>query len=118
MHPRDTPLEATPEGALPSPVTGTLVEGGDFAEGALASVQPSAADQNNAADRARGRTTMQVGLPSAVLAVIVWQLRRMGIDLNPSPDETELPTEVAAAWLTLLTVAFAFRMNPKTKTQG
>lgn len=90
-----------------APVSGELVNPPD------ATVIPSTAEQNAAADRARGRTTQQVAIPTALVVVLVWLARLKGLDLNPIPGEEEIPAEVATSLAGLLAVLLAFRMNPK-----
>lgn len=58
-----------------------------------------------------GRTTTQVGIPSALMVIAVWALRLWGVDLNPAAGEEEMPAEVVAAFVAVLTVVLAFRMN-------
>lgn len=43
------------------------------------------------------RTDAQVLTGATVVTVLVWLLRLNGIDLNPLPDNAEIPAEVAAA---------------------
>lgn len=89
----------------PAPVAGEVIT--------ATAVVPSDAELNAAADRARGRTAVQVGIPTAVVIIAAWAARLAGIDLNPLPGEEELPADVVGAWVAVLTVVFAFRMNPK-----
>lgn len=110
MNTRTEPLEADTEPTA-APVTGELVTPPE------ASVIPSAAQQNATADRARGRTVTQVGLPSAVVIVGTWAARLAGIDLNPLPGTEDMPPEVVAAFIVIATAALAFRMNPKRKPE-
>lgn len=92
---------------IPAPVSGELVDDDQ------AAVIPSPAEQNAAADRARGRTTLQVGIPAAVVGIGIWVARLAGLDLNPLPGEEEMPADVVGYFIALATVALAFRMNPK-----
>ena len=108
MARRDESTEVA-DGPIPDPVRGEIVETD------LVSVQPSVADQNLAADRARGRTAVQVGLPGAVVAIGAWFARLHGLDLDPLPEAENMPPEIVAAFIVVATVVMAFRMNPKTK---
>lgn len=102
-------MTAKPDAAKPgsgAPVTGELVT-------PEAAVIPSQAEENVAADRARGRTTIQVGLPGSLVAIGAWLARLGGLDLNPLADAEDMPTEITAAFIVVLTIALAFRMNPK-----
>ena len=91
----------------PVPVTGELV---DLPE---AAVIPSEAEQNAGAERARGRTAIQLGVPAAIIVIATWLARLFGLDLDPGPG-VDMPAEVVAAWGVILGLVFAFRMNPKT----
>lgn len=102
----DRPLHAEPEG---EPVTGELVAPPE------AAVIPSDAQVAATADRARGRTAVQVGTPAAILAIATWLLRLAHVDLDPGPG-VDMPAEVAGAWVAVLGVVLAFRMNPKPKS--
>lgn len=102
----DTPV---PEPGTGAPVTGELVDP------PAAAVIPSQAEENSAADRARGRTAVQTGIPTALVIILVWLLRLNGIDLNPMPDVDDVPPEVATALAMVLANVLAFRMNPKKK---
>ncbi len=77
---------------------------------------PSADSQ--AADRQNriGKTTVQVGLPTALVTIGTWVARLAGIDLDPGAG-VDLPAEVAAALVGVLTVVLAFRMNRKPATE-
>lgn len=77
-----------------------------------ATVIPSAATQNATADRARGRTGIQVSTPFAILTIGTWILRLADVDLDPGPG-VDLPAEVAGAWVAVIALVLAFRMNPK-----
>lgn len=76
-------------------------------------VIPSLAEQNAAADRARGRTAVQAGVPGALVILAEWGCALADLDLDPWSDGTGLPGTVAGALVALITVALAFRMNPK-----
>lgn len=71
-----------------------------------------------AAERARGRTVVQVGIPAALVTVAAWLARLVGLDLNPLPDAEDLPTEVTAAFIALATAGIARRMNPTSTPAG
>lgn len=102
-------FEDPAEGPLPSPMSAEIV-------GQAMEVTPTAAEQSTAADRARGRTTIQVGTPAAIVVIGSWIARSFGIDLDPGVGE-EMPPEVVAAWIALVTVGMAVWMNPKPKSQ-
>lgn len=89
-----------------APVTGELVEP------PIATVQPDQTSQNATADRARGRTAVQVGVPAAVVGIGSWAARLSGIDLDPGAG-VDLPADVAGYFVAVVTVALAFLMNPK-----
>lgn len=96
--------DAAPDAA---PVTGELIDP------PAATVQPDQASQNAGADRARGRTAIQVGTPGFLVIIGTWYARLKGIDLNPLPGEEEMPADVVSAFIGLVTVLLAVRMNPK-----
>lgn len=58
-----------------------------------------------------GRTTVQVGVPTALVTIGSWVARLADIDLNPDSEATDLPIEVAGAFVAVLTVLLAFTMN-------
>lgn len=91
-----------------APVTGELVDP------PAAAIIPSVAEENSAADRARGRTAAQLTTPFAILVIFTWALRLAGVDLDPGPG-VDLPTEVGGAWVTVFGLLLAIRMNPKKK---
>lgn len=93
---------------IPAPVTGTLVD-------APAAIIPSSAEQAQQADRAVGRTVVQVGIPSAVVAIGTWLFRLWGIDLNPLKGQEDMPPEIVAAFIAVFTWLGARKMNPKPK---
>jgi hypothetical protein len=90
------------------PVSGELVTPPE------AAVIPSKAEENSAADRARGRTAVQVGIPAAIVGIGSWLARLYDIDLDPGVG-VDLPADVAGYFVAVLTVALAFRMNRKSK---
>jgi hypothetical protein len=57
-----------------------------------------------------GRTTAQVGVPTAIVVVASWLARLFGIDLDPGAG-VDMPPEVVAAWVAVLTVGAAWAMN-------
>ena len=61
-----------------------------------------------------GRTTVQVGTPSAVIVIATWAARLAGLDLDPGPG-TDMPAVVAAAWVAIASVALALAMNRRTR---
>lgn len=104
---RAAPSDTTaPEETIASPITGEVVGTTDV-------FVPSRSEQNAAADRARGRTVVQVGLPGAVVIIGTWLARIIGVDLNPLPGVEDMPPEVTAAFIIVATAGLAFRMNPK-----
>lgn len=72
------------------------------------------ASQNASADRARGRTAVQVGIPAALVGIGSWVARLNGVDLDPGAG-IDLPADVAGYFVAVLTVALAWRMNPKRR---
>jgi hypothetical protein len=90
---------------IPEPVSGELVV-------SEAAVIPSVSEQNQAADRARGRTAVQVGVPAAVVGIGSWLARLFGVDLDPGAG-VDLPADVAGYFVAVVTVALAFAMNRK-----
>lgn len=87
---------------------------GELVASPEATVIPSTADQNAAADRARGRTAVQVGIPAALVGIASWAARLGHLDLDPGMG-VDLPADVAGYFVAVLTVALAFRMNRKSK---
>lgn len=77
-------------------------------------VIPSVAEQNVAADRARGRTAVQAGVATFVVVLAEYGFALAGADLDPWGDGTGLPGTVNAALVGLITYAMAYRMNPKS----
>ncbi len=57
-----------------------------------------------------GRTTVQVSLPAAVVVIGTWSARLGGLDLDPGAG-VDMPAEVVAAWVAVMTVLLALRMN-------
>lgn len=98
----------TGDETIAAPVSGTLVEGETI------QVTPTASEQNAAADRARGRTSIQVGVPAALVGIGSWWMRLHHVDLDPGSG-TDLPADVAGYFVAVVTVALAFVMNRKTK---
>lgn len=107
------PAEEKPEPAAPAPeaVAGELVDD-TAAAGDTVTVVPTPSAQAQQADRARGRTAVQVGTPAALLAIATWLLRLAEVDLDPGAG-VDMPAEVAGAWVAILGVVLAFRMNPR-----
>lgn len=98
----------TDTGGDGAPVTGELVDP------PAAAVIPSQAEENSAADRARGRTSIQVGIPAAIVGIGSWFCRLKGVDLDPGAG-IDLPADVAGYFVAILTVLLAIRMNPKKR---
>lgn len=77
--------------------------------------EPLASDLDDlaAVDRSGrvGRTTTQVGVPAALVVIGAWAARLADLDLNPLPGVEEMPADVVAAFVAILTVALARRMN-------
>lgn len=86
---------------------------GETSDGELTTVTPLPGEQAERADRARGRTAVQVGVPTAIVIIGSWLARLAGLDLDPEVAGVDMPAEVVGAWVAVLTVALAFRMNPK-----
>lgn len=77
--------------------------------------QPADADQLEelgALDREGrvGRTSLQVGIPGAIVVIGTWAARLAGLDLDPGPG-VDMPADVVAAWVVVVTIAAAWRMN-------
>jgi hypothetical protein len=85
---------------------------GEPVEPPTAAVVPSLAEQNATADRARGRTAVQVGVPAALVGIGSWAARLAGIDLDPGAG-VDLPADVAGYFVAVVTVGLAFAMNRK-----
>lgn len=94
---------------LPAPVTGEIVS--------VDAVIPTEGEQNAAADRARGRTTIQVGVPTAIVNILVWGARLKGWDLNPLPDSADIPPDVATNIAAVMAIVACVRMNPKSTSE-
>ena len=92
---------------------GAAAVSGELVEAPEAAVIPSDAEQNAGADRARGRTAVQVTIPSALVIIFDWLCALAGLDLDPWSTGTGLPASINVAMTALATVALAFRMNPK-----
>ena len=99
--PDDRPLQATREDVVPVSLEDV---GAPLASGLedLAEV-----------DRAGrvGRTTTQVGVPAALVAIGAWVARLAGLDLNPLEGVEEMPADVVAAFVAVFTVGLARHMN-------
>lgn len=76
----------------------------------LEAVIPSADQQAAEASNRVGRTAVQVGTPAALVAIGTWIARLNGLDLDPGPG-VDMPAEVAGAWVAVLGVLLAVRMN-------
>ena len=100
--------EAAADPTIPAPVTGTAVAP------PTAAVIPSASEQNAAADRAVGRTVVQVGIPTAVVGIGVWLMRLLDVDLDPGAGR-DLPADVVGYFIAVATWAGARTMNPRRK---
>lgn len=57
-----------------------------------------------------GRTAVQVGVPAALVTIGTWLARLADVDLDPGPG-TDMPTQVAAAFVALIGVGLAWWMN-------
>lgn len=100
MDPADRPLQASRE-----TVPVSLEDVG----------APLAADLEALAEVDRsgrvGRTTTQVTIPAALVVIGAWVARLADVDLNPLEGVDEMPADVVAAFVAILTVALARRMN-------
>lgn len=101
------------DATVPEPGTGEPISG-ELLDLPAAVIIPSKAEENSAADRARGRTAVQVGIPAALVGIGSWFARLKGIDLDPGAG-IDLPADVAGYFVAVLTVLLAWRMNPKSK---
>lgn len=61
-----------------------------------------------------GRTALQVGTPGAIVTIGTWFAQLNRWDLDPGPG-TDLPAEVAAAVVVIITTILAIAMNRKPK---
>lgn len=98
---------ATGEEPIAAPVSGAEVTPTPI------SIIPSQAEQNAQADRAVGRTVIQVGIPTAIVSIGTWLCRLWGIDLNPLKGQEDMPPEIVGAFIAIFTWLGARRMNPK-----
>lgn len=97
--------DANPDAA---PVVGEAV----LMEGIIPSAEAQASERQNRI----GKTTVQVGTPTALVTIGTWAARLANFDLDPGAG-VDLPAEVAAALVGVLTVVLAFRMNRKPSTE-
>lgn len=77
----------------------------------VSAVELSTEAVDAAHSRAKSRTGQQAFSAGAVVTIGVWVLRLAGADLNPLPDQEEIPGEVIAAWTATLTYLAAVWMN-------
>lgn len=89
------------------PVAGEVVS--------IDAVVPTTGSENAKNERARGRTSLQAGIPGASIIIFEWLCALAKLDLDPYSDGTGLPGAVAGALTAVATVAIAFRMNPVKK---
>ena len=68
--------------------------------------------------RAISRTDQQVLSGTVFVTLLVWILRLNGVDLNPLPDQVDIPAEVGAALGAVFTVTFCRWMNRTPKDGG
>lgn len=111
MTGRRTAAEA-PDGPIPVPVTGTVVE--EEAGVELVQVTPTPSEITQAADRAVGRTAIQVGLPTALVGIGTYLFRLWDIDLDPGAGR-DMPADVVGYFIAAVTILVARKMNPKPK---
>lgn len=73
---------------------------------------PSELEELGALDRESriGRAATQVGIPTAVVVIATWFAALLKIDLDPGAGR-DMPANVVAAWIAVVTVALAWRMN-------
>lgn len=77
----------------------------------LDAVVPSA-EANKADGKNRiGNTTVQVGLPSAIVTIGVYFTGFAHLDLDPLGPGRDMPTTVTAAFIFVVTVLVAYGMN-------
>lgn len=95
------------------PGTGTPISG-ELVELPAAAVIPSVAEENSAAERARGRTSVQVGIPAALVGFGSYLFRMAHVDLDPGAG-SDLPADVSGYLVALLAYVLVVRMNPKKK---
>lgn len=92
-----------------APVSGELVDP------PAATVRPDQASQNASADRARGRTAVQVTLPAAFVGIGVWLAGFAHLDLDPLGPGREIPGPVAGYFVAVVAYLLAVKMNPKDR---
>lgn len=85
---------------------------GEPVDAPIAAVIPSDAQQAVTADRARGRTAVQVGIPAALVGIGSWLARLWHVDLDPGAG-VDLPADVAGYLVAVLAYLLVLRMNPK-----
>lgn len=98
----------------PDPFEADEVVSGEPVAPPTAAVIPSTAEKNAAVDRARGRTSIQVGIPAALVGIGSWWMRLHHVDLDPGAG-TDLPADVAGYFVAVVGLGLAFAMNRKTK---
>jgi hypothetical protein len=72
------------------------------------------ADAAPTASQRIARTGGQVGTGGFIIVIVAWLARLFGVDLDPGPG-VEMPPEVTAAFIGLITLLAAWRMNPREK---
>jgi hypothetical protein len=59
-----------------------------------------------------GRTTVQVGIPVAIVGIGSWLARLFDLDLDPGAG-VDMPADVVGYWVGIVTVGLAWWMNRK-----
>lgn len=75
-------------------------------------IEPSKAEKKADAKGRLGNTALQAGLPGALLIIATWWASLKRWDLDPGAG-TDMPANVAGAWVVVLTLAVAYTMNRK-----
>lgn len=85
-----------------APIAGELLE--------QIAVKPSAEERRSDARGRIGNTALQTTLPGALVVLGTWAAALAGLDLDPGAGR-DMPATVAAAFVTVLTIVVAWRMN-------
>lgn len=93
-------------GATPNPDAAPVV--GQVLD--VQAVEPNASQRAQDARGRIGNTAVQVGVPTAIVTIGGWIALLMRLDLDPGAG-TDLPTNVAASFIAVLTAAMAWLMN-------
>lgn len=59
------------------------------------------------------RTGVQAGLAGALVIILSWVLKMIGVDMDPETTSMDMPIEVSTAWTILFTALGSYLMNLK-----